>query len=253
VFLMSALERRLRLLATLFGLRQLRARRTQFALRLRDLCIGRAGGGTQRLQAMLAPEHARARIRSPAHPQPVPPDPFALARDERVSLGSGRATRAEHPRGMRPSQHRGEPRADRRGTLRRGRRASPRGPTRCRAAALDERDAAGCERAQRARHFLQALDAYGPRDSRRGRFRQPAPSRSPPRVRPRAAPRREPGLAPATHPPRPGMVGERLRLQSLERGELGGAPPRAPRAPAPGAARLPAARRAAPADAPGPP
>src|SRR5437773_316725 len=85
VFLVSALDRRLRLLATLFRLRQALARRAQFALRLLEALIGRRGCGAQPLEAMLAPEHARTRVCSTAHAQPVAPDPLALPRHERTS------------------------------------------------------------------------------------------------------------------------------------------------------------------------
>jgi hypothetical protein len=218
VFLVSSLDRRLRLLTTLFRLRQALARRAQFALRLRDAPGGRRGCGAQRLEAMLALEHARARVRSAAHAQPVPPDPLALARDERASLGERRARAQSVFEGF-GRQHSGEPRADRRRTrdVRGERRleASLR-----RAAALHQRDPAGSKPGERARHLLQPLDADGLEIIAEDGLNGPLPAALDLESGREPRPRREPGTAqPLTH--LPGMVGEGRRLQGLERGELG--------------------------------
>ena len=218
VFLVRALQRRLRLLATRFRLRQLRARRGELALRLGELCIGRRGCGTQPLEAMLAPEHPGARLRSPAHPQPVAPHPFAFARDQRASRGERRARPQRIPERF-GRRHRGEPRAHRRRTRHVGgeRRLEARGG---RAATLDQRDLAGGELPERTRHLLQALDAHGLEIVAEDGFDSPLPAALDLECGREPRPRRESGAAQPL-PGLSGMVGERRRLQGLERGELG--------------------------------
>src|SRR5205823_8445486 len=112
----------------------------------------------------------------------------------------------------------GEPRAHRRRTRDVGGERSLE-TRRCRAAALDQRDPAGGELPERTRHLLEALDAYGLEIVAEDGLNGPLPAALDLECGREPRPRRESGAAQPL-PGLSGMVGERRRLQGLERGEL---------------------------------